>query len=578
MDVRRLQLEPLERRELFSADAAYLDYLNHAPRAVDDTATLVAPALVAPAAALEAAATRDPAYWPFAASDPFNTPLGSGAQYVAETSPVFTQSGASLNVTNWSLPVYIAKDTDPIVNVYAANRDILKPAVNVNVRVPADARPDAQGDHHLLIIDPTHSTVVELWRATRLANGNITATSGYVNDLEGAATFYAGTQLNWHGIRASGISGLAGLIRRDELVAGYIPHALAIAVQPTALNYNAPGGAHWVFPASWSDNPGPQNRSYGTSGNLYMGSLLAIPPDVNVDALGLSAQGRAIAHALQDYGAYIVESGGGNVIYYAEPASSSILGTSGGELGRLTPYLRVVANNGPNAIGGGGTPRAPLAPPFGDEGPTDPPDDPPPPTNAAPIVNAGPDRSLTLPAGGGSGSVLLAGTATDDGLPAGSALAVAWSTVSGPAAVTFVSANTAATSATFTAPGTYVLRLTATDGAQSTSDDVTVQVTGPVTPPPPVQMWSVSGTVTRQDNGQPLGNVKVHLFVRPAGGGEQYLRTVWTDAQGRFSFGNLAAGTYRVGTGEGSWRWVDSIVTLSASNPTATLSFRLRRR
>src|SRR5207248_1918199 len=44
--------------------------------------------------------------------------------------------------------------------------------------------------------------------------------------------------------------------------------------------------------------------------------------------------------------------------------------------------------------------------------------------NQAPAVNAGPDQSIALPA-----SAELVGSATGDGLPTGSSLAVQWSTV-----------------------------------------------------------------------------------------------------------------------------------------------------
>ena len=93
------------------------------------------------------------------------------------------------------------------------------------------------------------------------------------------------------------------------------------------------------------------------------------------------------------------------------------------------------------------------------------------PTNRAPVVDAGPDATVTMPA-----SASLAGTASDDGLPAGSALAVTWSKVSGPGTVSFGDANAAATSASFSAAGDYVLRLGATDGELSTNDTTTVHV------------------------------------------------------------------------------------------------------
>ncbi|HYI07797.1 MAG TPA: discoidin domain-containing protein [Thermoanaerobaculia bacterium] len=99
-------------------------------------------------------------------------------------------------------------------------------------------------------------------------------------------------------------------------------------------------------------------------------------------------------------------------------------------------------------------------------------DVPPPPVNRPPAVDAGADATTTLPAD----TVTLTGTATDDGLPAESTLAVTWSTVSGPGAVQFVPATSAASAATFVEPGTYVLRLTASDGHLSVSDEMTVVV------------------------------------------------------------------------------------------------------
>jgi hypothetical protein len=95
-----------------------------------------------------------------------------------------------------------------------------------------------------------------------------------------------------------------------------------------------------------------------------------------------------------------------------------------------------------------------------------------PPPNSAPAVNAGANQSVTL-ADGAS----LAGTVTDDGLPTppGSTTS-AWSKVSGPGTVTFANGSATSTTATFGAAGTYVLRLTANDGALSASSDVTVTV------------------------------------------------------------------------------------------------------
>jgi hypothetical protein len=103
---------------------------------------------------------------------------------------------------------------------------------------------------------------------------------------------------------------------------------------------------------------------------------------------------------------------------------------------------------------------------------------PPPPTNHAPVASAGQDLAgvLGIP-------VQLDGTVTDDGLPSPPSLITSWTEISGPGTVTFGNSASVDTTADFSATGTYVLRLSASDGALIGSDDVTVNVTS--TPPPP---------------------------------------------------------------------------------------------
>src|SRR5262245_39201046 len=56
------------------------------------------------------------------------------------------------------------------------------------------------------------------------------------------------------------------------------------------------------------------------------------------------------------------------------------------------------------------------------------------------------------------------GSAHDEGLPRGKSFVVAWKVLKGPGLVTFSHPNAARTKATFAAPGTYELELTASDG------------------------------------------------------------------------------------------------------------------
>lgn len=143
------------------------------------------------------------------------------------------------------------------------------------------------------------------------------------------------------------------------------------------------------------------------------------------------------------------------------------------------------------------------------------------PVNRAPVVNAGDDQTLTTP------HAWLAGTATDDALPAGSAVGYQWSQVSGPGAVAFTTPQATATEATFSAVGDYVVRLTASDGELSTGDELAIHVTVPNRAPvveaganiamTDTFITSLAGTVS--DEGLPAGNVVTAQWSKVSGPG-----------------------------------------------------------
>ncbi len=113
------------------------------------------------------------------------------------------------------------------------------------------------------------------------------------------------------------------------------------------------------------------------------------------------------------------------------------------------------------------------------------------PANRAPTVYAGEDQ--TVPAGS---PAVLHGVSTDDGLPSDT-LTTAWSKVSGPGVVAFSSASYLDSAASFSVGGTYVIRLTASDGALSTTDDLVVTVQPGANTPPTI--GGMSSQVTAED-------------------------------------------------------------------------------
>lgn len=94
--------------------------------------------------------------------------------------------------------------------------------------------------------------------------------------------------------------------------------------------------------------------------------------------------------------------------------------------------------------------------------------------NSPPLANAGADQTIMA-----TETAHLLGTALDDGLPFGGTLTTSWRKLSGPGQVVFANPSQPVTTATFSAEGSYVLRLTASDSQAASSDDVTINVVRP---------------------------------------------------------------------------------------------------
>ena len=196
-----------------------------------------------------------------------------------------------------------------------------------------------------------------------------------------------------------------------------------------------------------------------------------------------------------------------------------------------------------------------------------------PPGNRAPQVNAGAPQTITLPAN----SVTLSGTVTDDGLPnPPGAVALAWTKDSGPGTVTFGNAGAASTAATFSAAGSYVLRLTANDGQLSNfaTIAITVNAAAPTNQAPQVNAGpdrvvtypaaaSLSGSAT--DDGLPNPPAAVNVIWSQVGGPGTATFADATRAVTTATFS--VAGTYqlRLSAGDGSLSASDEMqVTVNA--------------
>ncbi len=327
--------------------------------------------------------------WPFASTSIWNVPIGDGAQLVP------AHIAASEQIGNFAEEeVIVLEPGAPMVDLLESHADwdpgrdrcVPEPGGVVVDRVPIPAgfmtEPElgATDDNAAAILRPDGRTLHQSQPVVRCASG--TATTHYrFDDVD----LYGDGIVGAHG--GSALSALGGTIRLGELVPhGVIRHALKIVIQPRYYHYDSADespGFRW--PASTAD--GHASLTYtGPEPALEMGSLLALPPDFDVDTLR-TEPARIVARAARDYGIYVVDSAGfdsyslavewspdGRVIdefqreWNMPFVQEDLAHPWSTDLAAIITHLHVVANNRPESPGGGGIPRVPLAPALIDPG------------------------------------------------------------------------------------------------------------------------------------------------------------------------------------------------------------------
>jgi hypothetical protein len=328
--------------ELPPVDGASAD----APVAEPVVGPAAAPAPAAPAPAPVAAAAsstkRSASLHPFASSSVWNSAIGSGAVFQGKTearTKSFLSGKPVINRSSWSIAVKRAKSTDPMAKLVGARN-----GQTWNIRIPTNTKATGGSDGHVTIIGTDGVTAYDAYKLKRISNTHYTAALVVITDLRTSGLV--------SGVRAAGVPAIAGLIRAHELNAGKIPHALAVAIPGSMLKKGA------IWPANRQDT---NASSY--KGQVPMGSLLAIPGSVDLNKLGLSAEGMALAKALQNYGAYVVDRSGMVSLYCELDCNATKTSKMAADWKKLYPQMRAVANSSASRVGGGGTPR--VADPAG---------------------------------------------------------------------------------------------------------------------------------------------------------------------------------------------------------------------
>ena len=340
---------------------------------------------------LSAALARDPFHQPFHYESIWNMPVGSNAEYVHAQIQPATAYGMTVDED-----LIVLTPDAPLVEIFRSDagwsRDKDRCQIDGGLLFEAPIPDDYVVSPETwdgLTPNSGLAVLMEDWRTIRQTQPFARCYEGEYGTSKytfGNEDLYGNGYYGAHG--ATKLSAIGGAIRVGELLpnAGPIRHALKVNIYAAKNVYYDSQTKGYRWPAKSADSYAPGN--YGTQGDpvkeCRMGALLALPADMNLDDLGLETEpARMLAQVFQDYGAYLVDdtawdvyaiitewSPRGRVKREFEQAWGFSMSTSNQntswarDMRKIYTNLHVVVNNGPNSIGGGGEPRAPLAEPI----------------------------------------------------------------------------------------------------------------------------------------------------------------------------------------------------------------------
>jgi hypothetical protein len=252
---------------------------------------------------------------PFASSSFWNKPLGGqealdskSALYVGDLQRQVLLWGAWINTDEHSVPVYTVGPGQKTTKVTLLKwvRDEQSAALAKAweaVPLPDDARPAAGTDHTLVVHQPSTDRLWEFHRLEKIGDQWAAEWGGYIDGVSGHPGHYTAPNERW-GATATSLSALGGLMRIDELAAGTIDHALALALPITRARM-------FSWPAQRTDGQLPVNFA------IPQGTRFRLPADLDLSQYEMAPIVRQIAVAAQRYG-IVVRDTSGSVAFYAE--------------------------------------------------------------------------------------------------------------------------------------------------------------------------------------------------------------------------------------------------------------------
>jgi hypothetical protein len=184
----------------------------------------------------------------------------------------------------YGMPYAVVDDTYPKVSIrfqYKSQSD--KGPYPFGPDIPIEAG----SDRHALVVDKDTCVLYELF-AARWHGGDPRAGSGAIFDLHSNALRPDG----WTSADAAGLPILPGLVRYDEVKAGFIGHAIRVTADLT--------DCHHIWPA---------RHDAGTCDQTYppMGARFRLKASFSLG--GFSADARVVLQAMKTYGLILADNG-----------------------------------------------------------------------------------------------------------------------------------------------------------------------------------------------------------------------------------------------------------------------------
>ncbi|HZU59549.1 MAG TPA: hypothetical protein VE983_01195, partial [Solirubrobacteraceae bacterium] len=149
-----------------------------------------------------------------------------------------------------------------------------------SAHTPIEGGPQATGDRHALMVDPTTCVLYELSDAHFRPHGGSTAAAGAIWSLRSNHLRPAG----WTSADAAGLPILPGLVNYDEVMSGHLDHAIRFTAQVTDTRFIWPG-RHEAGAVTNSDYP-PMGARFRLSAKFHLPrSRCARPCQVVIQAM-----------------------------------------------------------------------------------------------------------------------------------------------------------------------------------------------------------------------------------------------------------------------------------------------------